>query len=507
MAAVRGREDGEEGNVSEKGKSERASASGSIVVAIAYKQQVEAAMLSGGDMGVVTKGNRTSGTMYSSFRLMRLFFNAILFSLAMLIILVTLNNTWPMKNTGHSTNILDRTLVAMGVQERVYAVIIDAGSTGSRVLAFTFFKSLTDKSLKLDDELWHEVKPGLSSYADNPEEGAKSLLPLLELAKGRIPKQHWASTPLVLKATAGLRLLPEEKAEALLHEVKKVLTASGFHTTENSVGIMDGRDEGIFSWFTVNYLMDRITGDPKETLVALDLGGGSTQITFVPVEQTTVQSTPEDYLTSISLLHKNLNLYTHSYLGLGLMAARKAVLLQHKGEDGVIHSPCVNPIIDHQWSYGGETYTIRGSEHPKYQEIRGQAGRLSENRPIADHKSCLEACAKVIKDQVHSPSELRTREVIAFSYFFDRATERGLIDPFNGGVLTVQEFLQAAVQTCNIPNSEQPLACLDLTYISAFLTSGYGLKGENTVKLYKKIDGYEISWALGLAFHVINNGI
>ncbi|XP_069997430.1 ectonucleoside triphosphate diphosphohydrolase 5 [Penaeus vannamei] len=463
--------------------------------------------MSGGDMGVVTKGNRTSGTMYSSFRLMRLFFNAILFSLAMLIILVTLNNTWPMKNTGHSTNILDRTLVAMGVQERVYAVIIDAGSTGSRVLAFTFFKSLTDKSLKLDDELWHEIKPGLSSYADNPEEGAKSLLPLLELAKGRIPKQHWASTPIVLKATAGLRLLPEEKAEALLQEVKKVLKTSGFHTTENSVGIMDGRDEGIFSWFTVNYLMDRITGDAKETLVALDLGGGSTQITFVPVEQATVQSTPEDYLTTISLLHKNLNLYTHSYLGLGLMAARKEVLLQHKGEDGVIHSPCVNPIIDSQWSYGGETYTIRGSEHPKYQEIRGQAGRLSENRPIADHKSCLEACIKVIKDQVHSPPELRTREVIAFSYFFDRATERGLIDPFKGGVLTVQEFLQAAVQTCNIPNAEQPLACLDLTYISAFLTNGYGLKGENTVKLYKKIDGYEISWALGLAFHVINNGI
>ncbi|XP_066957769.1 ectonucleoside triphosphate diphosphohydrolase 5-like isoform X2 [Macrobrachium rosenbergii] len=463
--------------------------------------------MSGSDMSAAAKSVRSSGAVHRSFRLARLFFYAVLFSLTTLVILVTLNNTWPLKSIGHSTNSLDRVSVALGVQERVYAVIIDAGSTGSRVLAFTFFKSLADKSLKLDDELWHEVKPGLSSYADNPEEGAKSLIPLLELAKGRIPQEHWSSTPLVLKATAGLRLLPEEKAEALLQEVRKLLGGSGFHTTDNSVGIMDGRDEGIFSWFTVNYLMDRVGGDAKETLVALDLGGGSTQITFVPVESDTLMSTPEDYLTSISLLHRELKLYTHSYLGLGLMAARQAVLLKHRGEDGIIRSPCINPIIDHQWNYGGNTYTVRGPEQAKYQEIRGQAGRLSENRPVADHTTCLKTCVEVIKDQVHAPSELRTRDVIAFSYFFDRATERGLIDPFNGGTITVQEFLQAAVQTCNIPNAEQPMACLDLTYIGAFLTSGYGLKGENTIKLYKKIDGYEISWGLGLAFHVINNGI
>lgn len=461
---------------------------------------------SGSDMGA-NKSVRSSGTVHKSFRVARGIFYAVVFSLTTLIILVTLNNTWPLKSVGHNTNSLDHVSVALGVQERVYAVIIDAGSTGSRVLAFTFFKSLTDKSLKLDDELWHEVKPGLSSYADNPQEGAKSLIPLIDLAKGRIPQQHWATTPLVLKATAGLRLLPDDKAEALLQEVKNVLRMSGFHTTENSVGIMDGRDEGIFSWFTVNYLMDRVSGDTKETLVALDLGGGSTQITFVPTDPGTLLTTPEEYLTSISLLHRELKLYTHSYLGLGLMAARQAVLLKHRGEDGVIHSPCINPIIEHEWNYAGNTYAVRGPQEAKYREIRGQAGRLSENRPIADHASCLKTCVEVIKDQVHAPPELRTRDVIAFSYFFDRATERGLIDPFAGGVITVQEFLQAAVQTCSIPNAEQPMACLDLTYIGAFLTSGYGLKGDNTVKLYKRIDGYEISWGLGLAFHVINNGI
>jgi len=31
--------------------------------------------------------------------------------------------------------------------------------------------------------------------------------------------------------------------------------ASPFLTNENSVSIMDGSDEGLFSWFTVNFLL------------------------------------------------------------------------------------------------------------------------------------------------------------------------------------------------------------------------------------------------------------
>jgi Golgi nucleoside diphosphatase len=52
---------------------------------------------------------------------------------------------------------------------------------------------------------------GLSSYADEPKVAADSIIQLLEAAKERIPEKFWSTTPLVLKATAGLRLLPAEK--------------------------------------------------------------------------------------------------------------------------------------------------------------------------------------------------------------------------------------------------------------------------------------------------------
>lgn len=46
---------------------------------------------------------------------------------------------------------------------------------------------------------------------------------------------------------------------------------------------MEGTDEGIFSWFTVNFLLERFNShNSGNTVAALDLGGGSTQVTFSP---------------------------------------------------------------------------------------------------------------------------------------------------------------------------------------------------------------------------------
>lgn len=43
---------------------------------------------------------------------------------------------------------------------------------------------------------------------------------LLKVAKKTVPRLEWKRTPVVLRATAGLRLLSTEKAQALLDQVK-----------------------------------------------------------------------------------------------------------------------------------------------------------------------------------------------------------------------------------------------------------------------------------------------
>ena len=56
---------------------------------------------------------------------------------------VMFNNTMGWISPHHSTNFLDKLSLSLGLQEPVYTVVIDAGSTGSRVLAFTFHRSLS----------------------------------------------------------------------------------------------------------------------------------------------------------------------------------------------------------------------------------------------------------------------------------------------------------------------------------------------------------------------------
>lgn len=60
-----------------------------------------------------------------------------------------------------------------------------------------------------------------------------------------VPKDQRACTPLALKATAGLRRLGKDQAEAHLQAVRDLLATYPFHVGKDAVEIMSGTDEGV----------------------------------------------------------------------------------------------------------------------------------------------------------------------------------------------------------------------------------------------------------------------
>lgn len=132
---------------------------------------------------------------------------------------------------------------------------------------------------------------------------------------------------------------------------------SEFHVEIDAVEIMEGTDEGIFSWFTVNFLLGRLS--KTNQAAALDLGGGSTQVTFAPTDPEQVPLY-EKYMHEVNTLNRKINVFTHSYLGLGLMAARHAVFTKsHSSTETHLETVCVNPIIQNRtWSYGNVDYKV-----------------------------------------------------------------------------------------------------------------------------------------------------
>merc|ERR1712117_791287 len=115
----------------------------------------------------------------------------------------------------------------------------------------------------------------------------------------------------------------------------------------------------------------------------------------------------------------------------------------------------------------------------------------------ASYEKCLAAVKTILtKENVHQPQELRTRNVAAFSYFFDLAQEHGMVPEGNyGKVVKVGDYKAAAKETCGPKGTG--FNCFDLTFIYSLLAEGYGLPDNKELHLYKKIDGHEASWALG----------
>ena len=210
-----------------------------------------------------------------------------------------------------------------------YALMIDAGSTGSRIHIYKFNNCGPTPSFEY--EVFKMTQPGLSYYAANPADAAGSLDVLLAEAVRVVPASMRACTPVAVKATAGLRLLPGTQSAEILEAVgRRIGGEYPFRLVEKEgVVIMDGKDEGVYAWITANYLMGTIKegggggGAELATYAVLDLGGASTQIVFEPAfEREKGEMEEGEHKYDLKFAGRSHVLYQHSYLDYGLMRAR-----------------------------------------------------------------------------------------------------------------------------------------------------------------------------------------
>jgi Golgi nucleoside diphosphatase len=148
------------------------------------------------------------------------------------------------------------------VPENSYSVVIDAGSSGSRVMLYTWSKTRAGlpritKAGDSDHDWQLKKEPGLSTLSDKLQDVAPYLQTLLDFAMERIPQNQHSKASLHLFATAGLRLLPLETQTKLLQEAcnfAKQKYPFKIAACSEHFQVITGEWEGIYGWLTVNYL-------------------------------------------------------------------------------------------------------------------------------------------------------------------------------------------------------------------------------------------------------------
>ncbi|KAK9463714.1 nucleoside phosphatase family-domain-containing protein [Lipomyces oligophaga] len=413
-----------------------------------------------------------------------------------------------------------------------YALMIDAGSTGSRIHVYEFHNCY--EMPELVREVFEMTKPGLSSYPTDSNAAARSLDPLLAVAMKEVPDEYKSCTPIAVKATAGLRILGSYASERILLKVRERLEKNyPFPVVPgDGVSIMDGSDEGVYAWITTNYLLGNIgTKAEHSTAAVFDLGGGSTQIVFeptFPVSEAGVSEvmTNGDHKYDLDFGGRKFTLYQHSHLGYGLMEARKkvhlAVLRAAMADNSdvvpkTVTNPCIPPGMTREVEVAltdKKTVTVSmvGPTEPSGTQCR----YLTEQILQKEAECSVPPCSF---NGVHQPSLLRTfakEDIFIFSYFYDRTFPLGMPHSF-----TLSELRDLTARVCKgtpswdsfgaIPGALEELQgrpewCLDLNFMVAMLHAGYDIPLDREVKIAKKLKGNELGWCLGASLPLLDQG-
>jgi hypothetical protein len=359
---------------------------------------------------------------------------------------------------------------AIAIDADRYIVVIDAGSSGSRLHLFHY---KLDKDLPDIVEIFSETtKPGLSSFSSQPNTAGASLKPLFDDAMVVMQKNHIdpATVPVNLFATAGMRLLPEETQQAIYANVKQVLHDS-YPLPLSHIETISGKLEGIYGWLDVNYLAGSFaTGN---TLGIIDMGGASTQIVF----ETADTSRTADEIT-LKIAGKIYHIFSKSFLGMG--------------EDQALATINTTP----------EMNTCYPGQYP-----------LSSGTGNFDYGTCRMLYSNFIQDN-NVPNEIlpvAQQKFIAYSgayygyHFFDldQTPDQAVVEK-RIQTVCMEGWEQMKKDYSTTPEKYLATYCANMVYISDLFYDAYQLQGSQ-LQITTEVNGHDIDGPLGALLYIILN--
>lgn len=362
-------------------------------------------------------------------------------------------------------------------QESPYVIMIDGGSTGSRMHIFEF----------IDDRVetigGGRVDKPLSAMEPDPDVLREHLMPLFEVAKTHIPRSMHESTEVFYAATAGMRLLTEAQQETMYEAMYAGLSEHGdftFRISRDSFFTLSGSDEGFYGAVAAQYL-----DEGNRVLGVMDMGGASTQI-VIPYDD-------EDYFS-----------VSHLSYGVDKLRERQVQSLADSND------PCSNRGT--QFSTSNRTWTGTGDVTACKALIDSL---ISSPTEVTDRKHRLVA-------GVHHPTTTGWKFWAMCLYFFSLDSIRHYTRHLSPSLHeqwptpTLNELTAATTSFCSLPFTElgrlhaddqheftrdQILSnrCFEALYMISLLESFGFEQHTRDITFLFEVNGSEVEWTLGMA--------
>lgn len=453
-----------------------------------------------------------------------------------------------------------------------YKIVIDGGSTGSRLHIFEFKYNPQSNKTHVERRGSKKVNIPLSDFAQstkpvddkrNNEDYETSaglhLLPLFKYASEIIPPLFHATTTISIQATAGMRLVDGKDQHELYNVIYESLLRHDefvFDSFQRSdIDTLSGVWEGLYGAIAVNYLKGIIdvnlhyqerNGDSLiynnekrldegqcennefTTLGALDLGGASMQMVFLPKSSTpsSLSSTcPNNNMKEKLPSHE---FFSTSYLSYGSDEFRERLwdawiqdFQKNESKDEtekentiIINNPC--SFKGHQTSWKG--FILSGTGDAK--QCTKEVNRLiPHHTDIHDHDS-YEEDIYVVGGVEHPPISGEFYAMSLFFFVMDCVrfftNDENLIQSWPNPSLhelsnaiesfCAKDWFEEVMTSHEINMHEFTRAeilaerCFESVYIVTLLRDGFGFDIHSRDITYSfHVDGSEVEWSLGMA--------